>query len=862
MKKRNSLLAALTGMLVVGQGGIAPAFAQDVISIEEIVITSRRYEESINDAPVAVNVLSQSFIENNRIDRQDDIFNYTPGATYESFSKLQPTASIRGLTAPTPGNASSESSIQTVIDSVVITKDFMKGTPLFDLNRAEVLRGPQGTSFGRNASTGLIHFVTNRPDLEETYGQVNGTVGNDERREVDGFLNLPLSDIAALRVSFNHEQEDGQTQGFVIDDITGETRGVGGIDGEENTSVRVQLGIEPSDNFSANFKIDYSQDRDESPIREFCNPGFGAGPTAGLNVFPIIAEGSGNEGTAMNACDTPFEAFISESNDPDFIADPDSPFASIGNPLDFELNRDILNLTAELSWSLDNGLNITSITGYLDGDTDNLSDVNGTAADVTFQEVTNDGDALSTELRIDNVGSDSRLQWLTGFYVLDDEETRTEVLAFQARDARGGAFVPTFRETGGTNETFSWSVFAELSYDITDRLNVTYGGRFVDDEKDYITRASGIGFSGQLTGLPGAPGGGIPPVCGALPGPPSVADDVCPLLVLEDFEQTESWNDYINKLTFNYAFSDSINGYAAYSEGFKSGAFQPDALNAAQASAITDPEETTNFELGLKGEGSAYRYAVTLFNIDLDDVQTVNVVPVGAAFVGLVSNIGEVETVGIEFDGAFALSRNLTLSAGFAFQDTEIGGNTPTPEGLVDLDTLTTIQVDDGTGTLVDAAAGELVFLDGERPGGAPDWTFNVALDYNINLPDGSSLALRADLRGRDDVYFQTRDRFVTVGAGAQTVLVIDENGVPTGATGAVALATRDTALRPTITDVGAQVTWTNAQENFSVGIWGRNLREDVDISNVGPFIPAGTFDNAIGFRGKREFGLTASYGF
>ena len=276
--------------------------------LEEIVVTSRRYEESINDAPVAVAVLSQDYLEDHRIDRQDDIFSYTPGATYESFSKLQPTASIRGLTAPTPGNPSSESSIQTVIDNVVVSKDFMKGTPLYDLSRVEVLRGPQGTSFGRNASAGLVHFVTNRPNFDETTGAVRATVGSDERYEVDGHYNTPLSDTAALRISFNHDQEDGQTTGFIFNEATQEIQNIGGIDGEENTSIRVQLGLQPNDNFSANFKLEYSADRDESPIRELCSPG-GALGAFGLFDTPEL------RASTVDACDSPFAAFISESID-------------------------------------------------------------------------------------------------------------------------------------------------------------------------------------------------------------------------------------------------------------------------------------------------------------------------------------------------------------------------------------------------------------------------------------------------------------------------------------------------------------------------------------------------------------------
>lgn len=804
---RALLLLCCTSALSIAQ----PVQAQNESAtlLEEIVVTSRRYEESISDAPVAVNVLSQGFVENNRIDRQDDIFNYTPGATYESFSKLQPTASLRGLTAPTPGNPSSESSIQTVIDNVVVTKDFMKGTPLYDLAQIEVLRGPQGTSFGRNASAGLLHFVTNRPDFDENSGGVTATVGSDERFEVDGYYNAALSDTAALRISFNHEQEDGQTTGFIFNEATQQVENIGGIDGEENTSLRLQLGLRPSDTFSANFKLEYSADRDESPIRELCDPG-PALAGFGLTATPEL------QASITNACDTPFEAFISESND----TVQQNPDTGLGLPdqVDFKLDRDILTAVAEFSWALDSGINITSVTGFMDGDTDNLSDIVGTAADINWQAVTNDGNSISTEIRFDNTGSGSAITWLTGAYLLHDEETRTETLNFGQRDQRGGAFVPTTLFRGGTNETDSWSIFGEVSFDLSDRASLTYGGRYLNDSKDYIARASGIGFSGQIAGIPG-----VGTVCGVAGGPPNPVDDICPLLTFDDFPISDSWSSYISKLSLDYELTDTLNAYALYSEGFKSGAFQPDALNALQASIVTQPEESTNFEIGLKGESGTYRYAVTLFDITLDDVQTVNQVAIGTdgLFAGLISNVGEVTTSGIEFDGAIALSDRLTFSTGFAFQDSEIGGNTPDPGGLID------------------PATGQVVSYDGLRPGGAPDWTYNIAFDYSLPLAGGSTLDLRADFRGRDDVFFQTRNRFEIV------------DGV---------LQTSDALLRPTVNDWGAQVKWTNANENLSFALWGKNLAEDADISNVSPFIAAGINDFSVGFRGKREVGVTVNY--
>lgn len=760
------------------------ALAQNEVALEEIVVTSRRYEESVTDAPVAVNVMSQDFITKNRIDRADDIFNYTPGATWESFSKMQPVASIRGIIAPTPGNASSESSIQFVMDNVVITKDFMKSPPMYDLQRIEVLRGPQGTAFGRNASIGLIHLVTNRP-TQSTTASISGTAGSDERYEINGHFNTALSDTTAFRIAFNHTEEDGQTESI----STGK-----GLDGEENTAIRGSILFQPSDNFSAYIKLEYSEDRDEAPVRH----GFFV-PDGGGCSIPFVSSPPFQE-DFFDDCSDPFKTEISAED-----AD-----------VDFHTDRDIFTFAAELVWSFGNDLTLTSVTGYMDGDTDNLQDVIGTPNDVNWQFVSNDGDSLSTELRLDNMASDDNVRWLAGVYLMTDEETRVEELRFQQRGARGGPFVPTTRQTGGTNETDSWSIFGEISVDIGDRSTITYGGRFVNDDKDYITRALGWGVNRQLVGLPGVGPGvdGVAQVCPvAGPPNPNCGTEANPV-TMGEFAQSKSWDDYISKLSWDYAINDSTNVYALYSEGFKSGTFQPDALNRSQASVTVDPETSTNYEIGVKGASSRYRYAVTVFFLEVEDVQTINLVPVGDAFIGLISNVGSIETLGLEFDGSILVTDSFLLTGNFALFDSEMK-DTLDPSG----------SIDPATGVVGD--------LDGKRPAGAPEWTYNLIGEYTFDLPGGSALEFRADLRGRSDVFNQTSNRFTDP----------------------------PLRLRPGVVDYGARITWTSAANDFSVSLWGKNLREDWDISNFGPPSPCCS-SFATGFRGKREYGITADYNF
>jgi iron complex outermembrane receptor protein len=765
-----------TAILAPEQQLLAQNAADDESALEEVVVTARRYEESLEDAPVAVSVLGEDFLIENRIQRADDIMEVIPGATWESFSKVQPVASMRGIIAPTPGNSSSEASIQTVVDNVVITKDFMKSPPLFDLSRVEVLRGPQGTSFGRNASVGLIHFVNNRPSQEKSAG-ITGTFGTDELVEIDGYINGALSDTISGRFAFNHDSQDGPTESI----STGE-----GLDGDQNTALRGSLLIEPNENFSAYLKVEYSEDRDEAPVRHgYIQPDGSDCSVPYVNSPPY-------QETYFDDCDDPFRTEISS----DF---------------DFHLDRDILTLAAELVWDLSNDLAVTSITGYMDGDNDAHMDLIGTPNDVAWQQVMNDGNSFTQELRLDNLASGNALRWLVGGYFMTDEEDRFEENQFQPRDARGGPFVPTFLATFSNNETDSYSFFGEISYDISDRLVLTYGGRYVDDSKDYTYGVRAHGVNRQLGGVPGVGPGidGVAEVCRSnVVGPPDpTCGSAANPLGFSGEQVSDSWSDYVSKLSLSYAMNDNLNLYALYAEGFKSGTFQPDARNITSLNIVVEPENSTNFEIGLKGATSRSRYSIIGFYLENENTQTINLIPVGAGFTGLISNVGSVETLGLEVEGAFLFSDNFLFSGSFALLDAELK------------DTL------DPSGGGFD--------ISGERPPGAPEWTFAMFGEYTHHLNSGGRLLFRADVRGRSDVFNQTSVR---------------DSDPPL-------------RLRPEVVNWGARITWVSSSDSLSVSLWGKNLNEDVDIENFGPPSPCCS-SYAAGFRGKQTYGVTASYSF
>lgn len=792
------------------QGALAQTATSDG-TLEEIIVTSRRYAESLHDAPVAVSVLTSDYMNNSRVTKADDIMEVTPGATWESFSKMQPVASIRGIIAPTPGNASSEASIQTVSDNVVITKDSMKYPTLYDMNRVEVMRGPQGTAFGRNASVGLIHFISNRPSQDQSGARITASYGSRDLAEVDGFITGAFTDSISARLAFNYDYHDGDMESM----STGR-----GLDGDSNRAARGSIVFEPGEVFSAYVKLEYSQDRDEAPVRHgYFQPDsqwtcdnrayvYGRGdvdPGWPDTANPPPSPAGQYAETWFDDCDSPFLTEISGED----------------SDVSFHTDRNILTASAELTWAFSNDLTLTSITGYLDGDTDSLMDLVGTTNDVAWQEVSNDATSFSTELRLDNVGSDSRLRWLAGLYYMTDEEDRFEQNIFQPRDARPpppAFWTETHMGTLANNVTDSYSVFGEISFDIGENATLTYGGRYVNDEKSYLYGVRAWGTNRQISGVPGVGPGidGVAAVCRPNtigPPDPTCGSESSPL-GFSDHPVNDSWSDYISKLSLTYAINDNLNIYGLYSEGFKSGTFQPDARSMTTADVVVEPESTQNFEVGLKGDSDRFRYAITAFYMDVQDVQTINLIQVAGGFTGLITNVGSVESLGLELEGTWLISDNFLVSATYAKIDAEMK-DTLDPDGIIDPDT------------------GEVYDLTGARPAGAPEYTFTLFGEYTAHLGNGSSMLFRADVRSRSDVFNQTSSRFFDP----------------------------QLRLRPQVTNVGARITWVSASDRISVSAWGKNVFEGIDIENFGPPSPCCSSFSA-GFRGRSSYGLTASMDF
>ena len=802
----------LAKRLILSAVGMAVLYLpvqQSFAQLEEIVVTARRYEESITDAPLAVAVMDNDYLKTNRIDSIQDIMELTPGSTWGQFAKAQPQLTMRGVNAANFGNASLESSVQVVYDGIPAVKAFMMTLPVYDMERVEIMRGPQGTTFGRNATLGLMHFISARPSQEDAgTGGVEASVGSLNLFGVNGHYTSAFSDTLSARFAFNYQDTDGAME----DRDTGKA-----LEGSENISVRASILYEPSDTFSAYVKAEIVQDDELAQVRrgtECVTPWLNAGRFGGYT----------------DDCD-PFTAKQDDSRE-------------------WPVTRDMFFLTAELVWNVGD-ISITSLSGYQDGQHDSVQDAFGTPFSLRDQTVSNDAEILSTELRIDNFASGDRLRWLAGVSYLTDEERRIELnVGFPNRGHCGGQ-VRDCEEfhlfTDAFGETDSLGIFGEVSFDLTEALTLTVGGRYSDDSRDMDFASFGWG---EASGLPalglgnGARdcnanavlngqsrnGTGVGSVCGSATNTMGFAEQV-----------SSGWDNFSTKVSLSWAVSDNSTVYALYSEGYKAGGFQQDARNSAHLlDNIVDSEEAVNYELGWKGSYDRAIFAITYFQQEQTNAQVNNNLPASptsAANVTLIKNTGGVEAEGIEFEGTFALTDNLTLGGSVGFYDSKFGANSFQGGSFNPVTGLFTGE------DISDTAATN-----------APDETANIWVAYEWELAGGSSVRLRGDWLHRARVWGQNgarnRDGLNLAGDDFQY-------------------------LRPELNKFGFDATWTSSDQNLSVSLWGRNLDNNQDFLNFGPGIGfifnqgqsgelglGGVRARPAGATGRRQIGATVRYNF
>jgi len=654
-------IAATSSSFVYAQ---APAGAS---TLEEIVVVARKTEESLQDVPIAVTAIGGKSIKELNIRSANEVLDFVPGATWLTSNPGEQVFSIRGISSGSEG-ASTDSGVLVMVDNEVISRDFMRSAAMFDVQRVEILRGPQGTTYGRNASGGVMHILNNTP-TDESEGSLTAHYGDYDYVGLEGFVNGKLGDTTSGRLTVHYTDRDGYTE----ETTTGDD-----IDSWTSTALRGQLLFQPSDDLSILLRGHYLEDES------------GGNPAPKKCFDPALP------------CDFRFDpdafSYMESSSDPWKVENSDS---------DLSYEREVYGASAEIVWNLDT-LNVTSITTYRDGNDDADVDLFGTPADMVMQRSENDATTWSQELRIDNFGSDTNINWLAGFFYLNEDHERHEIKNILVDIIAVDPAVPladpgesweTTQDFDQTNETDSYGIFGEMNFSLGENTDLAVGARYSYDEKSYSAYHAAEG-----------------PLAGAVflddPSQPVVGD------------VEEDWDALTGRVSLTHSFSDVGMVFASVSSGYKSGGFNPEPSNLEALETPFDEETVIAYEIGTKNQflDDRLRLNASIFYSDYDDIQTEDHTPTGTT---IIANAASAEIAGVEFETVWLVTDKLTLLASYAYYEHEYGDYFD----------------EDGNN------------LKGNDIQNVPDWTANVSADYEQPLSNGSAMKFRLDYRTRADVF-------------------------------------------------------------------------------------------------------------
>lgn len=648
LKTQAGILFISMGVLTLNSIAVAQESGSGFV-LEEIVITARKREENLQNTPLSVSAFTANELALRQIGSTDQLADVTPNLTFDAYapSSGQNASSqiyIRGI-GQSDFTAVTDPGVGLYVDGVYYARSFGGTMDFLDLERIEILRGPQGTLFGRNTIGGAISLHTKRPD-NELGGSLKLQVGNDAMLYTTADINLPIAEGLYSKFSVTRRKRDGYVQRVQLAErqLSGIAAPTDGVDlGDDNTlSARASFVWEASDNLDFYLSADYT-DEDE-------------------NGSPSTSLGLNDEQTFPSHSNRFENGFVFGGNCPLTPPPrPPGPVNSTGNnPLclndtwrrnEFE-NEGTAEVSSELTmwgisletnWQVNDSMTLKSITAYRDIDAYSARDADGTPYRVFHTQDPFTQDQLSQELQLS--GSTDKLQWLLGLYYFEEQADNPNPVQFP--EPTLGGFI-----SGGLVDNDNFAAFSQITYDFNDQLALTAGLRYTDETKRFTPYSFTDDF--YVKGGPGSPfvrfvecPTGAEAGCGGVPGRLFTAGDA----LLPHVESSLTFNDVTPMLNLAYQANDDVMLYGSYSEGFKSGGFDQRFTANLPAPTSFNPETATTYEVGMKSTwlDQTLRLNVAVFYTDYEDVQII----VRQGFAPLTFNAGKAEIKGFEVESTW-----------------------------------------------------------------------------------------------------------------------------------------------------------------------------------------------------------------
>ncbi|MDP2324015.1 MAG: TonB-dependent receptor [Gammaproteobacteria bacterium] len=708
-KRAGLMVATLATTVLAGQ----PALAADEVT--EIIVTVRQRAESIQDVPGSVTAFSAAQIEATGIQRAEDFIAQTPGVSLVQSAEVADTqVNIRGIN----GARDAETNYALIIDGILMTNPAALNREYTNLQQIEILKGPQGALYGRNAAAGAIIITTDKPG-DEWGGNLKASLAEDSTSVYSGLIGGPVTDTLGLSVSGNFRDSDGYYKNAFYG-------GSSNVDNFESWDVGARAVWQPTDNLSIDGKI-RAGDVEAGSITfnsVFHIPSLVGFLESAFFYDPAVAA-YGNEN--VNGHNFQFDNNIVPFNNQDSLeasvkVDYDMGWADLTawglySDIENELGADGTSGAFGFFWAEQQCIDTTDANGFYPvippqlivpagafgpGSGGPAGSLFGaytpTACDGTQYQVRNQED-YSFEVRLASKG-DQPLRWLAGVYYLNIER---EVGVNTGMD-RGFGIIPTLFTTDARNPTEQlahdefntdvYAVFGQLAYDVTDTVEASLALRYDREERDVKSLVPESAVTAYID------------TCGDGATPSPINPGLCATGSIAP--QNETYDELEPKLSITWDASESVTAYATAGVGFKSGGFNNQGSAATVDLFINEPllgpggpfegsgfapvnindsfrEETSwSYEAGLKTQwlDDRLRAEVAGYYVDVDDMQFFEFIVGGFGLLRVVSNIDEVEISGIEMSVNYAANDWLSLFAGANFLDTEIKKNEARPDSV------------------------------------------------------------------------------------------------------------------------------------------------------------------------------------
>ena len=773
--KRVALAASAS---LVALSAAFPALAQtegsQTTEVGEIVVTAQRREETANSVGMAIQAFGGEQLQQLRVTNAKDLSSVAPSFSVSQSYQGVPTYTLRGIGFNTI-NMSATSTVGTYVDEVAYAYPMMNTGPIMDLQRVEVLKGPQGTLYGRNTTAGLIDFVTNKP-TDEFEASLTADFGNYKTHNLEGVISGPITEGVQARLAFRTDDSDkGWQKSNTRNERQGEVHRYG---------ARLSLALQPSDRLSIDTSLSVWRNKSDTVAAQ------GIGFTPATTNSPFNAPGI----SAYIAANAPTDATQAD------WAPRAARAANIGTGLgisdELRENNDFTGAKVRVDFDLTDTIKLVSLTSYNKLTRDAAFDWSGAPYEILIQKAVGEIESIAEEVHFE--GGNDTVNWLVGGYVARDRilDSNRTLLGQNAnvtliRTVGAPLLASPFNSNGytalqlsqafrtyediGRIETTTWSLFANANWRLSDTLKLTGGIRYTEDTQDYV--GCSRDFNGNM--LPNVnvvnralfftQYGLVAPISQGQCNTFDPATAAFGPVVSRLDENNIAW-----RVSLDWTPIDNVLLYGSVSRGAKAGATPINAANISTQNAPARQELLTAYEAGVKAGLFDRRVQANLaaFYYDYKDKQ-LSVYFADPIYTALsrLQNVPESQAYGVDGDITWRASSNLTVIAAATWLKTEVQNYLGTN------------------------SAGQPQNFDGAPFLYSPKFQGSLTVLYNRDLTE--NLGLRVALNGR----YQSKSHSDLEG---DPLFVIPDYGL-----------------------LNASIGVHSQDDRWEVSVWGRNLTDE-----------------------------------